>query len=228
MPQSTQTREQEAQDLRAQVNRLETLIGSLASLTGRVTNGSTSSSLIAPPAALMAPSSLGATSSSLARVGDEMETSSAVEALGLLATSQRGSSAPQQYALQQIFTQMPARETLVSAAETYSNSCQWWMPFFHGPTFIDHVRAFKPAQEPHFTAFVLAVVAWTSALAPRATLMDQARSILSQTEYIDDPSLDAVRTLLVLHQYELHHQRLTTAEAHLSVAIDLAFVSRPT
>ncbi|GAA5971282.1 hypothetical protein JCM8115_005492 [Rhodotorula mucilaginosa] len=213
LPQPHLTRDAEAQELRAQLDRLEGLLGGLSK----------------------SPLTAGAVAAAgLTNFGQEVAEESAAEALGLLAVEANSNgraagagqprartSAATQATLAQLLALLPSKRELERMAEQFVVDEQLYFPFEHAGSFRSRLSEWtlsQAAQKPFFAALLAAIIACESArqagirpandaevakkreaeLASRR-YVEIALETLRLGGYLERPDLDVVRTLLVLY-----------------------------
>ncbi|GAA5978115.1 hypothetical protein JCM10908_004234 [Rhodotorula pacifica] len=213
LPQPHLTREAEAQELRAQLDRLEGLLGGLSK-----------TSLAAGPVGAVG----------LTNLGQAVAEENAAEALGLLAAevssnghasgsgqSRGRPSSAAQANFAQLLALLPSKRELAQMAEQFIVDEQLYFPFEHAGSFRRRLSEWslsQAAQKPFFAALLAAIVAcesaWQVTLHPateagetkkREAEVASRRYVEISIEtlrlggYLERPDLDVVRTLLVLY-----------------------------
>ncbi|GAA5872573.1 hypothetical protein JCM3774_006855 [Rhodotorula dairenensis] len=213
LPQPHLTRDAEAQELRAQLDRLESLLGGLSK----------------------SPLTAGAVAAAgLTNFGQEVAEESAAEALGLLAAevssngrgaaagpSRARTSTAAQASLAQLLALLPSKRELEKMAEQFVADEQLYFPFEHAGSFRDRLNEWnlaQAAQKPFFAALLAAIIACESARQASVRPANQAEGAKKREAelaarryveisletlrlggYLERPDLDVVRTLLVLY-----------------------------
>lgn len=110
-----------------------------------------------------------------------------------------------------------------------------FLPILHVPTFRERYQAFEPSlasSQPFLLALVLALAEWagqSTSMGKRmnsadSALLDAAMHTLIIADYMGQPSLDALRTLIVLHQIRATEHDPSAGFLRAS-AVQLALVS---
>ncbi|KAH8918939.1 hypothetical protein BT69DRAFT_532344 [Atractiella rhizophila] len=218
LPQPNAMRDQEALELRGQLDRLEGLLGQLHSSTFSTDAG----------ADYGMGGLLGGGGPS--RNFEERSDPSRSFSVFPLASSSAN--------MEQIITIMPLRIELDLQVQQFINDIVWTLPIFHVPTFNARYRALEritSKSDPFFISLLLAIAGYVSYW--RATdqvqlirtkidptqdttvraLIGGAMEALGCAKYLQVPNLDAVRTLLILHAFFSRFES-QTAGALLTIA----------
>ncbi|KAL8276401.1 hypothetical protein RQP46_011199 [Phenoliferia psychrophenolica] len=243
LPQSNYTRDQEAVELRSQLDRLEGLLGVLAGTS--YADGD-----LAVITGLAVQSAVGARPQDL-----DVERTSAAEALGLLAgTSNAGGGAAagagaahllgpvagSSQTIDQILSILPHRIELDMLVTQFLSEDTPTLPVVHVPSFRERYHSFDRTSartEPFFVAFLFAVSGWstyfktTDPRSPRSgaavkegtakTYLNAAMEALHVGGFMETPSMDSLRTLLVLHHYYTRQDSASAAYI-LNSALEVA------
>ncbi|GAA5830301.1 hypothetical protein JCM11251_001298 [Rhodosporidiobolus azoricus] len=238
LPQPHLTRDAEAQELRLQLDRLESLLGSLGS----------------NPAALAVAAAAGAgTGTPSGSGGPPTDEKNAAEALGLLAANPAAAASPTAASsshrthllatatsVSHLVTLLPMKKELESLVRRFLTSELLFFPVVHQPTFEARVKEYTNAtapDHPFLLALLLAIAAFEmgwqltepglSRIAgiekdhAARRFFEASSEALRMGGYTESPNLDVVRTLLVL--YRCAEQQLDPRGAYfLSQAIQIA------
>ncbi|BGP13854.1 hypothetical protein JCM10213_002492 [Rhodosporidiobolus nylandii] len=212
LPQPHLTRDAEAQELRLQLDRLESLLGAFSG----------------NPAALAAVAAAGVGGTPN---GEGVAEKSAAEALGLLAANPPGSSSkivPSARAqllaagggnVSHLITLLPVKKELEALISRFLMSELLFFPIVHVPTFNARVGAYTNAtapEQPFFLAVLLAIagfemgwqltepglsrVAGIEKENAAKRFLEASLEALRMGNYLETPELDVVRALLVLYR----------------------------
>ncbi|GAA5885428.1 hypothetical protein JCM6882_009617 [Rhodosporidiobolus microsporus] len=234
LPQPHLTRDAEAQELRLQLDRLESLLGALGS----------------NPTALAIATVAGVTNGAAGPPTDEKN---AAEALGLLAANPAAATSPKVASsshrshllasaptISHLVTLLPMKKELEALVRRFLTSELLFFPIVHQPTFEERVKEYSNAtapEHPFLLALLLAIAAFEMGWQLTEPGMSRVAGVekehaarrffeasteaLRMGGYTESPNLDVVRTLLVL--YRCAEQQLDPRGAYfLTQAIQIA------
>ncbi|KAI5480949.1 hypothetical protein MNV49_006759 [Pseudohyphozyma bogoriensis] len=204
LPPSNYTRDQEALELRSQLDRLEGLLGVLG---GDDLGGAIGSSLSALRSDFEA-------RGDLQPQGGSMSPPTASTSSHLFA--------PPSSPLDHILSSLPSRNELDTLVHQFILEEAARLPIIHANSFRARYRTFDRTSgrsDPFFAAFLFSIAAWgtywratdsrsgvTGASAAHKAYFDSAMQCLHLGGYMTRPTLDSVRTLLVLYQYQTQQE----------------------
>ncbi|ORY61919.1 hypothetical protein BCR35DRAFT_309003 [Leucosporidium creatinivorum] len=188
LPNTTYTREDEAVELRAQLERLEGLLAMLDEPLMAEIDGARKR-----------------------KDSYNTESDGSVASPGLPRNGAHlGSSSPSA-TIAELARNLPLRAELDALVQLFLIRDVPYLPILHVPSFRQRYQAFDVSSahsQPFFLALLLAIAGWSvhSRLMGRKTdksaLLGAAMEVLTIADYMSTPSLDALRVLIIVH----HHQ----------------------
>ncbi|GAA6062056.1 hypothetical protein JCM10212_005041 [Sporobolomyces blumeae] len=241
LPQPHLTRDAEAQELRMQLDRFETLLGALTANPAAVA------------AAVAAGGNGAASGSGPAGPSTGVAEKGAAEALSLLATNPASSTTPkvansiaraqllaQAQCVEHLVGLLPAKKELDVLVNRFLGAEMNFLPIVHVPTFQKRMASFSHAsatEDPFLLALLFAIISFemgwqitepslakTAGVEKESAMkrfFEASNEALRMAGFMEAPNLDVVRTLIVLYQCAL--QQLDPRSSYLlSQAIHVA------
>ncbi|KAK4332866.1 hypothetical protein RTBOTA2_001585 [Rhodotorula toruloides] len=232
LPQPHLTRDAEAQELRLQLDRLEGLLGALSAAAG----------LTGPPGPAAGGPSTGMAEENAAEALGLLAANSSTTATGpssMSSAAHRAQVLANNPTVSHLVALLPPKKELESLVNRFLNNEHLYFPIVHVPTFQARLAAFNASnatEAPLFLGLVFAILAhemrW-QATEPGATkkavlekenagkrFCEAALEALRMGSYLEQPTFDAVRALLVLHRFG--EQNMDARSTHfLSQAVQL-------
>ncbi|BGP06024.1 hypothetical protein JCM10049v2_001843 [Rhodotorula toruloides] len=237
LPQPHLTRDAEAQELRLQLDRLEGLLGALSGHPIAAAVG-----LAGPPGAAAGGPSAGMAEENAAEALGLLAANSSTTAAGpssMSSAAHRAQVLANNPTVSHLVALLPPKKELETLVNRFLNNEHLYFPIVHVPTFQARLAAFNASnatEAPLFLGLIFAMLAHEmgcQATEPGATkkavlekenagkrFCEAALEALRMGSYLEQPTFDAVRALLVIHRFS--EQNMDARSTHfLSQAVQL-------